>query len=99
MTQLSGYDALMHELCVDLGWCGGLIDGRPSHVDDYIPVSGLVSAAQFIDWLLKAEGFGPETHPERYHRWHTQLRPVFVRHMGGDIVDAQRLQWSNVSDR
>ena len=46
MEQKFNFDALMQEVCVDLGWCGGIVDGHPSHVTDYIPESGPVTADQ-----------------------------------------------------
>ncbi len=39
--------ARMHEVCVERDWCGGIVDGRPSHVDDLIPDKGSSLQIQF----------------------------------------------------
>lgn len=96
MTDRAPYDALMHEVCVGLGWCGSTVNGQPRHVNDYLPDSGPVTADQFVDWLLEAEGFAPTDHPERVKRWRKQLLPVFVKHMGGEVVDASKLKWHGI---
>lgn len=90
----SRYDALMSELCVGLGWCGSVVGGEPRHVDDYIPDQGPVTAGQFVDWLLEAEGLGDATvYPERYKKWRRELTEVFIRHMGASTVDATQLRY------
>ena len=50
---------LMNELCVGLGCCGGISDGQPSHVTDFIPAAGPVTAKDFANWALLAEGLDP----------------------------------------
>jgi len=54
MEKKPRYNALMYEVCVGRGWCGGIVNGQPSHVDDFIPESGPVTADQFVDWLFMA---------------------------------------------
>lgn len=54
MEQRSGYDALMHEVCVKHGWWDGIVNGRPSHVHDLIPEPGPITADRFVDWLFMA---------------------------------------------
>lgn len=93
MEQKSGYDALMHDVCVGRGWCGGIVDGRPSHVDHFIPQSGPVTADQFVDWLFRADGMDPAANPQKWQKHKDALRAAFVRHMGSDVVDASRLKW------
>jgi hypothetical protein len=90
MTTKSAYDALLKEVCVGLGFCGSVVDGKPLHVDHFIPDQGAVSANQFVDWLFRAEGMDPWGADAREHR--ESLRQAFVRHMGGDAVDAQMLK-------
>lgn len=46
----------MQEICVGMGFCGGWVDGHASHVDNFIPASGPVTAAQFAKWVIEAEG-------------------------------------------
>jgi hypothetical protein len=88
--RLPGFDALMHDVCVGHGYCGGLIDGRPAHVTDFIPATGPVSADQFVAWLAQAEGPDAGPMPET-HR--ANLRAMFVRHMGAETADAAALRW------
>lgn len=94
MDAKPGYDALMHEVCVERGWCGGIVDGQPSHVSDFLPDSGPVTADQFVDWLFLADGMDPAEQPARWERHKQGLRDAFVRHMGSDVVDAALLQWT-----
>ena len=82
------YELLMHEICVGMGYCGGVIDGEPRHVDDYIPESGPVTAQQFVEWVFLAEGLNPSgsEHAEG-------MRKLFIKNMGADVVDAHLLKW------
>ena len=82
------YEQLMHEVCVGMGYCGSVIDGEPRHVDDYIPESGPVTAQQFVDWVFLAEGLDPfgSSHAD-------EMRKLFVKHMGAEVVDAGQLKW------
>jgi len=91
MEQKSPYEALQHEICVGLGFCGSVIDGKPSHVDSFIPERGSVSADQFVEWVFLAEGMDPAEDDATKHA--ASLREAFVKNMGGDIVDASRLKW------
>jgi hypothetical protein len=84
------FDALMQRLCVGLGWCGGIVDGRKCSVMDFIPSEGPVSADQFVDWVIRGDGGDPATTPKS---WKTHIRAAFVLHMGGEVVDASRLRW------
>jgi hypothetical protein len=82
-----GYDALLHEVCVRLGYCGCIKDGKPLHVDDFIPERGLVTADQFAEWVVLADNMTPSTNPHLKH-----IREAFVRHMGAEFVDASLLR-------
>ena len=93
MDEKPGYNALMHEVCVGMGWCGGVIDGEPSHVDDFIPNEGSVTADQFVDWLFRADGMDPLEDPAKWQKHKDGLRNAFIRHMGSDIVNACQLKW------
>ena len=83
----------MRDVCVGHGWCGGLADGKPSHVDDYVPESGTVSADQFVEWLFEADGYDPADRPDQTARFRDDLREVFIEHMGAEQVDASLLKW------
>jgi hypothetical protein len=79
----------MQEICGDLGFCGGWVNGRASHVDNYIPASGTVTSAHFAKWVLEAEGLDSE-----YSTYQHALEAAFVRHMGSTEVDGSMLKWA-----
>ncbi|WP_426166928.1 hypothetical protein [Sandarakinorhabdus sp. DWP1-3-1] len=85
-----GYDALLHEVCIGLGFCGSVDDGELLHVDQFIPESGPVSADQFVNWVFRAEGMDPDGEDALKHAH--SLREAFVRHMGVEVVDADILK-------
>jgi patatin-like phospholipase/acyl hydrolase len=78
------YAALLNEVCVGLGYCGCVKNGEPSHVDDFVPGAGLVTADRFAEWLVLAENMNPSTNPHL-----KDIRRAFVRHMGAYAVDAK----------
>ena len=82
-----GYAALLHEVCVRLGYCGCIKDDKPLHVDDFIPEAGLITADQFAEWVVLADNLTPSTSPHLKH-----IRDAFVRHMGAEAVDATLLR-------
>jgi len=82
-----GYDALLHEVCVRLGYCGCIKDGEPLHVDDFVPAAGLVTADQFAEWVVLADNLTPSSNPHL-----KDIRQAFVRHMGAESVDATLLR-------
>lgn len=83
------YEKLMQDICVGLGFCGGWVNGQASHVDNFIPASGPVTAAQFAKWVIEAEGMDSECSTYQH-----ALESAFVRHMGSTIVDAGALRWT-----
>lgn len=88
MKRPTRFDGMMHEICVGLGFCGGTRIGVKTHVTDHIPETGVVTAAQFATWVMETEGVAPgESDPI----W-SELRSVFVRHMGHAPVDAATLK-------
>jgi hypothetical protein len=93
MSGSKNYENLMHEVCVEKGWCGGVVDGKPTHVDDFIPESGRVTAEQFVDWLFRADGMDPFVELEKWQKHKDGLTDAFIRHMGADVVDASMLNW------
>ncbi|SFJ01403.1 hypothetical protein [Bradyrhizobium sp. cf659] len=89
MGRPNAFDGMMHEFCANLGWCGGVEDRTPLHVSDFIPDTGPVSADQFASWLIMAEGLDPDLFSASER---SQLKTVFVKHMGTDVVDASKLR-------
>jgi len=81
------YVQLLNEVCVGMGYCGCIKDGQVSHVDDFIPEDGLVSAKQFAQWVVLAENLDPNASPHL-----KDIALAFVRHMGATEVDAKRLR-------
>ena len=77
----------MYDYCVNQGWCGSVIDGKVLHISMFIPKQGLVSADQFVTWLMKAEGVDPSDIKVR-----KELIQVFIKHMGSYKVDAKFLK-------
>lgn len=88
----TGYDALMDEVCVGMGFCGNIVDGSHLHVDMFIPNEGTVSADQFIHWLFRAEGVKPCDEPEQWAKYGEALKAGFIRHMGAEAVAAEALR-------
>lgn len=82
----------MGEVCVRCGFCGSYVDGTPSHVGDFIPSSGPVTADQFVDWLIIAEGLDLTAFSEHRAPLRRRLRAAFIQHMGAEVVDASALQ-------
>jgi hypothetical protein len=95
MTINTAYDALMEEICVGLGFCGCIKDGRPLHVRQLIPSSGPVTADQFVEWVFLADNMNPNTRPMRWENLKGKVRQAFLRHMGAEVVDAKLLKWSD----
>ena len=87
MTKPNKYNGMMNDFCVKKGWCGGVVDGKPLHVSQFIPKEGVVSADQFVTWLMTAEGVDPSDIGVR-----KELISVFMKHMGNYKVEARRLK-------
>lgn len=81
----------MHEVCVDRGWCGSVVSDRPRHVTDFLPERGIVTADQFVGWLLEADGVDPSEDLPKWQKHMDDLRDAFIRHMGSTSVDVRRL--------
>jgi hypothetical protein len=95
MDANTAYDALMDEICVGLGFCGCIKDGRPLHVRQFIPSKGPVTADQFAEWVFLADDMNPNAEPKRWESLKEKIKRAFVRHMGADVVDARLLKWSD----
>jgi hypothetical protein len=86
----SAYDKLLWDICLSGGWCGGLVDGKPTHVNDLLPASGTVTAQEFARLTVKADGWPASEPPkERHLRW---LEAKFIEHLGSQTVDAKVLR-------
>lgn len=84
------YARLMDKVCVGLGYCGCVKNGKPLHVDDIIPSYGMVTADQFAEWVILADNLNPNLAPTEYKK---MMRAAFIECMGADVVDASRLKW------
>ncbi len=91
----TGYDALMHEVCVGWGFCGCIKNDKPLHVSDLIPDTGKVTADQFVEWVFLAENMNPNSDPDRWKRHKDAIKTAFIKHMGGDVVDAELLEYAD----
>jgi hypothetical protein len=88
----NAFDGMLYEFCVALGWCGCVKDGKRLHITDFIPETGPVSADQFARWLIMADGLDPAQPTSEIRRWIHQLKSVFVKHVGADVIDASKLR-------
>ncbi|MBB5712794.1 hypothetical protein [Sphingomonas xinjiangensis] len=88
-----GFDALMHVACVELGFCGCIKRRAPRHVMMFILRGAPVHAGQSVEWLLLADNVNPNL-PEYDHQ-KAALREAFIAYMGGEIVEATLLRWSD----
>lgn len=93
MAEKTGFDALMHVVCPEWGFCGTIKDGRPLHVTDFIPERGPVTADQFVSWVFLGDGMDPDAGPHRWQRHKDAIKAAFVEHMGSEVVDASLLRW------
>jgi hypothetical protein len=86
----SAYIRLLNDLCVRLGFCGSISDDEPLDVSMLLPDRGPVSADEFVDAVLRAEGFDATQAATSEHR--RAIRETFVRHLGSSQVDATLLR-------
>jgi hypothetical protein len=83
------FDLLIEEIGT-LGFCGSLIDGRRSHVSDFLPKTGSLSAEGFSTHVIRAEGMS-ETDGSSYFR---RLRNAFIQRMGSRQIDVSSISSS-----
>jgi len=93
MIKKTGYDALMHTVCVEWGFCRCIKKGKPLHVDDFIPNFGKVTADQFVEWVFLADNMDPDINPERWRKHKDAIKEAFIEHMESDVVEAYKLTW------
>ncbi len=84
MARPNKFDGMMHDYC-SRGFCGSVVDGKPLHVTDFFPETGQVSADDFVQWILIAEGLEGQR-----DIW--GLKDVFVKHMGAELVHVYELR-------
>ncbi|WP_447728327.1 hypothetical protein [Sphingomonas koreensis] len=82
----SAFDRLSRDICVRGGWCGGVVDGARTTVDDLLPASGRITARDFAQLVIKADG-GDEL--EKHLHW---LEEKFIEFLGASSVDVSDLQ-------
>lgn len=85
---------MMHVFCVRYGYCGSVVNGEPRHIRDYIPETGLVTAEDFVWWLIEAEGLDPAPNTPENRRRNAEFKEIFIQHMGSDEVDASLLRYA-----
>lgn len=86
----------MDFVCAGHGYCGSIHrDGTPLHVTLFIPDEGPVTAEQFVEWVFLADRQNPNVEPEKWQKHKDAIRAAFVEHMGGVVVEAERLRWSD----
>jgi hypothetical protein len=98
MSDKSAYDALLWELCVNFGFCGCIKDGRPLHVDRFVPSTGPVTADQFVEWVFLADDMNPNSEPKRWSSLKDKIKGAFIRHMGDSTVDATQFRFGDDRD-
>jgi hypothetical protein len=86
----TAFDLLLHDICVQGGFCGGLVEDQAIHVTDILPTSGMVTSEEFAILVLQAEGDGGSP-PAKVERWSALLQSKFVEHMGQSSVPAEVL--------
>ena len=89
----SAFDALMHDVCVKYGFCGCVREGKQLHVTAFIPIEGVVSADQFVEWVFLADGMDPSHDHVRWRDIKALIRSAFIQRMGGETVEASALRY------
>lgn len=92
--KMTGFDRLAGEVCAKYGFCGSGHTGVFVHFTDFLPETGPVTAEDFTDWLLIADGYDPARQAEVFEKFRAIFRPIFIKHMGTDCVDAGLLYYS-----
>ena len=86
---MNKYEELLDYICVKLGWCGSIIDGEFKHVDQYIPESGFVTASEFAEWVILADGEDPFGELSKKRGRMAKLEAAFIKYMGGDKIPVE----------
>ncbi|KQN36474.1 hypothetical protein ASG37_12765 [Sphingomonas sp. Leaf407] len=79
-------DRLLWAICVELGYCGGVVDGEPVTVTDLIPAAGVMTAGEFAELAIRADGWPASSPlPDNALR---RLQTKFVECFGRTSVEA-----------
>jgi hypothetical protein len=84
------FDLLLRDVCVRLGFCGGLVNGKPTHVTGLLPVTGIVTAEAFARLVISAE-CDQGSSPDKALRWTDLLVASFIEHLGAESAPAGSL--------
>ena len=87
------FEELMHYVCVGHGYCGSVINGHPTHVTDFIPDFGYVSATEFAEWVMLADDCPPESTVTFRERHKRDMEVAFIKYMRAEVVPARDLSW------
>jgi hypothetical protein len=83
-------ETLYWTICVVGGWCGGIVENEPTHVEDLLPDAGEVTSRRFAELAVHADGWPADAAmPEKHLLW---LEAKFVEIMGAQVVEAAALQ-------
>ena len=86
----NAFDLLLWDICVVEGCCGGPVNGQPTHVVDLLPATGMVTAHEFAQLVIRAED-GEQSAPDQYLRWIARLEAKFIQYMKSASVQAETL--------
>ncbi|QLC20874.1 hypothetical protein HFP51_00950 [Parasphingopyxis sp. CP4] len=85
----SASEKLMRDICVNGGWCGGIVNGKFTTVDSLLPSSGNITADEFAILTVRADGWPDNTPiPDKHLHY---LAAKFIKHLGASTVDASVL--------
>jgi hypothetical protein len=91
----SPYGLLSWAMCVQGGWCGGIVNDQPTTVDDLLPSTGTVSALEFARLAIRADGWPDnDPYPQRHLDW---IQAKFVEYLGADCVPVEDLKFNLTS--
>lgn len=94
MARKTGFEALMQVVAAE--WCLGSRfepDGEYFDMTRLIPVTGMVSADDFVRWAFEASYVGFDDPAPRWQRAKLAIRAAFIELMGREAVDASALRW------
>ena len=86
----NAFDLLLWDICVGAGFCGGLVNDKPTHVTDLLPATGMVTAQEFAELTIRAE-CDKQSPPHKHLRWIALLEAIFIKHMKSASVPAETL--------
>jgi hypothetical protein len=84
------FDLLLWDICVGSGFCGGLVNDKPTRVTNLLPATGIVTAQEFAELAIRAE-CDKQSPPATHLRWIALLEAKFIQHMNSSSVPAEAL--------